>query len=246
MAIELPVVLDRSSRVPLYHQLAQQLVATIEDGTLQPGDPLENEVELAARLKLSRPTVRRAIAEVVARGLLVRRRGIGTTVSCGLVRRRAELTSLYEDLVAAGRRPRTKVLSLDRGHVDHRAARILGLPEATPLVRLRRLRFSGETPVAILDNWLPPENADLTPAELTEHGLYELLRGRGRHPRLAHQAIGARAPEPAERRLLAVPRNEPLLTMTCRGVDADGRGVEYGEHCYRGGYYAVEFTVEQR
>lgn len=65
---QIPVLIDRASPVPLYHQLAEQLTAAIEDGTLQPGDPFENELALADRLDLSRPTVRRAIAELVSRG----------------------------------------------------------------------------------------------------------------------------------------------------------------------------------
>ena len=67
------VSIDRTSPVPLYHQLSEQLCAAIADGRLQPGDPFENEVALAQRLSLSRPTVRRAIQEMVDKGLLVGR-----------------------------------------------------------------------------------------------------------------------------------------------------------------------------
>ena len=77
----IPVVIDRTSPVPLYHQLAEQLTDAVEGGQLKPGDQFENEMALAERLELSRPTVRRAIAELVDRGLLVRRRGVGTTVA---------------------------------------------------------------------------------------------------------------------------------------------------------------------
>lgn len=66
---------DRGSPVPLYFQLAQQLEAAIEDGTLTPGSLLGNEIDLAGRLGLSRPTVRQAIQSLVDKGLLVRRRG---------------------------------------------------------------------------------------------------------------------------------------------------------------------------
>src|SRR4051794_7524634 len=59
----LPIQIDRTSPVPLYHQLAEQLIAAITGGTLRPGDPFENELAMADRLGLSRPTVRRAIAE---------------------------------------------------------------------------------------------------------------------------------------------------------------------------------------
>ena len=101
----IPVTIDRSSPVPLYHQLAEQLTASIEDGRLKPGDAFENELALAERLDLSRPTVRRAIAELVGRGLLVRRRGVGTTVASQVIHRRDELTSLYDDMVRRGQQP---------------------------------------------------------------------------------------------------------------------------------------------
>ena len=107
----IPVTIDRSSPVPLYHQLAEQLTASIEDGRLKPGDAFENELALAERLDLSRPTVRRAIAELVNRGLLVRRRGVGTTVASQVIHRRDELTSLYDDMVRRGQHPATEVLS---------------------------------------------------------------------------------------------------------------------------------------
>ncbi|WP_168582860.1 GntR family transcriptional regulator [Gephyromycinifex aptenodytis] len=246
MAVQLPIVIDRSSPVPLYHQLAQQLTDMVEDGTLKPGDPFENELALAERLKLSRPTVRRAISELVSRGLLVRRRGIGTTVANQVVHRRDELTSLYDDLVRAGRTPSTQVLSLEAAALDETAAVALGLAPDTPIVHIERLRYAGSTPLAILHNWLPPEHADLNAEELTEHGLYELLRNRGRQPVVAHQSIGARSARPAERRLLELSKAEPLLTMTRKAYDAQGVAVEFGDHCYRADQYAFDITVHER
>src|SRR5215212_6036677 len=73
--VPLTVELDRSSPVPLYYQLAQAIEAAIRDGELSPGDRFENELALAKRLTLSRPTTRRAIQELVDKGLLVRERG---------------------------------------------------------------------------------------------------------------------------------------------------------------------------
>ena len=97
------VRIDRETPVPLYHQLAEQLSASIASGVLQPGDPFENEVAMAERLRLSRPTVRRAIQELVDQGMLVRRRGLGTTVADRKVHRQAELSSLFDDLRREGR-----------------------------------------------------------------------------------------------------------------------------------------------
>lgn len=155
MATEIDVRIDRSSPVPLYHQLAEQLAAAIDDGALHPGDAFENEVAMGQRLGLSRPTVRRAIAELAARGLLVRRRGVGTTVANRTVHRKAELTSLWDDLTRAGAHPTTTVLSLEVVQ-DERVAAMLDLPADSELLAVVRLRLSDGEPLAVLRNWLPP------------------------------------------------------------------------------------------
>lgn len=77
----LTVELDRSSVIPLYYQLAQAIEAAIRNGEWKPGERFENELAMGRRLTLSRPTVRRAVQEVVDKGLLVRKRGVGTLVA---------------------------------------------------------------------------------------------------------------------------------------------------------------------
>lgn len=245
MAVTVPVEIDRSSPIPLYFQLAQQLTEAIESGVLKPGDPFENELAMAARLELSRPTVRRAIGELVRRGLVTRRRGVGTTVASEVVHRRDELTSLYEDLVRSGRTPRTELLEIDRSARSSEAAEFLGVPATTDLVLIRRLRFAGDLPLAVLTNWLLPDDVTFDEDELGERGLYALLRENGVYPTVARQRIGARRPTQAERRLLATNRGEPLLTMVRRAYDAEGRPVEYGDHCYRSDHYSIEITVHE-
>src|SRR5882724_4894332 len=93
---------DRSSPVPLYYQIAQQLEEAVRSGSLAPGERLENEVDLADRFGLSRPTVRQAIQELVRKGMLVRKRGVGTQVVQGHngsdITRPVALSSLYDDL----------------------------------------------------------------------------------------------------------------------------------------------------
>src|ERR1700735_2172967 len=102
---------DRNSPVPLYFQVAEHLEQLIESGELPTGSRLENEIDLADQLGLSRPTMRRAIQYLVDRGLLVRKRRVGTQVVNAKVRRKIELTSLFDDLDKASRVPSTRVLS---------------------------------------------------------------------------------------------------------------------------------------
>ena len=239
------VTIDRDSPVPLYHQLSEQLSGAIADGHLQPGDPFENEVALAERLGLSRPTVRRAIQEMVDQGLVVRRRGLGTTIANRKVHRRAELTSLWDDLQREGRVPSTAILEHEVV-TDERAAAALDLAADTPLLHVARVRLSDERPIAVMHNWLPPKLSDITREELSETGLYAALRARGVKPVVAQQSIGARMPTATERKHLKMRGTQPVLTMTRMAFDASGKAVEFGDHSYRAEDYTIDLMVDER
>lgn len=243
MAQQLPVQIDRNSPVPLYHQLAEQLAEAIDTGVLKPGDAFENELSMAERLNLSRPTVRRAIIELVSRGLLVRRRGIGTTVANEVVHRRYGLPSLYDDLKREGQNPHTEVLDFRTDYLDPDVAKLLGLEADAPLVYVERLRTVDEGPVAVLRNWMGPDWADLETDELAVYGLYTLIRARNIVPAVGYQHIAARHPSLDEQRLLHLEPTDPVLTMSRRAYDPSGHPVEYGDHCYRWDRYAIDITA---
>lgn len=242
-AQHLPLSIDRGSPIPLYHQLSEQLVKAIHDGVLQPGETFENEVSLAERLDMSRPTVRRSIAELVNRGLLIRRQGVGTTVAHAPVRRRDEPTSHDEAPAANGQRTTTRVLRMDSRVFNHRAARELQLDGDQPLVYLERLRMVDGSPLALLKNWLPPQFAAISVAELEFRGLYEFLRAHGAAPAVAHQSVGSRPAVPEERRLLELGPFDPVLTMTRRACNSAGSPVEFGDHSYRADRFTFDVTV---
>jgi DNA-binding GntR family transcriptional regulator len=242
----LRIPVDRTSPVPLYFQVAQQLERAIEAGELPPGTRLDNEIDLADRLGLSRPTVRRAIQYLVEQGLLVRKRGVGTQVVHTKVRRSIELTSLYDDLAAANQRPRTEVLANVVEPATGPVALGLNVPEGVPVLAVERLRYAQDEPLALMHNYLPAALVELSTEALAEHGLYELLRTSGVHLRLATQTIGARTASAAEARLLAERRSAPLLSMTRTTYDDRGRIVEYASHLYRASLYAFELTLLNR
>ncbi|WP_432494787.1 GntR family transcriptional regulator [Kineococcus auxinigenes] len=238
--------LDRSSPVPLYFQVARQIEQAIEGGKLPPGSRLENEITLADRLGLSRPTMRRAIQQLVDKGLLVRKRGVGTQVVHGQVTRPVELTSLHDDLAANGQRPATQVLVHEVVPAPGEVAACLAVAEDSPVLHLRRLRLSADEPLAVLENWLPEQFTDLAETSLAERGLYQLLRSRGVGMRVARQRIGARRATVEECSLLDETRGSPLLTMERTTHDDSGRAVEWGRHVYRASRYAFEVTLVDR
>jgi DNA-binding GntR family transcriptional regulator len=240
-ALSIPV--DRNSPVPLYFQVAQHLERLIESGELPPGTMLENEVDLADQLGLSRPTMRRAIEYLVDRGLLVRRRGIGTRIVHSKVKRPVELTSLYDDLAKTGRHPHTRVLSFAVEPASEVIAHALGISVGTDVYAIERLRYADDEPLALLRNHVPADLVTLTGEELETHGLYDVLRASGITLRIASQTIGARVATAAEARMLGETRGAPLLTMTRTAYDDHGRAVEHGDHVYRARLYSFEFTL---
>lgn len=106
----LNVKLNRNSAEPLYQQILMPISQLIKSGKLKPNQLLEDEISMAHRLDISRPTARRALQELVDSGLLVRRRGVGTRVTPSHVHRQLALTSLNDDLLKAGHSTRTEVL----------------------------------------------------------------------------------------------------------------------------------------
>ncbi|WP_112469186.1 GntR family transcriptional regulator [Streptomyces triticisoli] len=241
--VSLELSVDRSSPVPLYFQLSQQLESAIEQGTLTPGCLLGNEIELAARLGLSRPTVRQAIQSLVDKGLLVRRRGVGTQVVHSKVRRPLELTSLYDDLEAAGQLPATRVLVNTVVPASGGVAAALGVAEGEEVHRIERLRLAHGEPMAYLTNYLPPGLLDLDTGHLEATGLYRLMRAAGITLHSARQSIGARAATSAEAERLGEAEGAPLLTMERVTFDDTGRAVEFGTHTYRPSRYSFEFQL---
>ncbi len=239
--------LDRGSPIPLYFQVAQVLEAAILDGRLQPGTRFDNEVQLADRLGLSRPTMRRAMQYLVDKGVLVRRRGIGTRVVQPKVRRPLGLSSLYEDLDRGGQRPTTTVLSLAVEPAAARVAQALGLVAEAPVTALVRLRSAAGRPIARMANYLPHTTPGLAEAlsreALETHGLYQVIRGLGIQLHAADQVIGARTATAEEARLLGERRGAALLTMQRTAYDDNGRGIEFGDHIYAASRYSFELSM---
>ena len=237
------VDLDRSSPVPLYFQVAQQIERAISEGDLAPGDRLDNEISLAEQFGLSRPTMRRAIQELVDKGLLVRKRGVGTQVVHGQVTRPVELTSLFDDLTHHHQTPTTSVLVNEIVEAPDEVGARLSIPHGSPVLHLRRLRFAHGEALAIMENYLPEDLIPLGDADLSTRGLYQLMRSRGVNIRVAKQRIGARTGTPEECTLLGERKGSPVLTMERAAHDDSGRPVEWGRHAYRASQYSFEVTL---
>lgn len=237
------ISIDRSSPVPLYFQLALHFESAIRSGALPVGARLDNEVQLAQQLGLSRPTVRAALGHLAEKGLVQRKRGYGTVVIQEKINRGVELTSLFDDLSGTGKVPTTQVLRNEVAHASDVVADALRLTEGSLVIALERIRLVDNEPIALLHNFLPAALVHLSNDMLAQHGLYELLRASGIRLTSATQRMGAKNATAAEARALDETRGTALLTMERVAFDSQGRPVEWGHHVYRASRYALSTSL---
>jgi DNA-binding GntR family transcriptional regulator len=233
-----PIVIDRTSPVPLYFQLAQHFESAIRSGALKVGARMENEVQLAETLGVSRPTVRAAFLYLANKGLVVRKRGAGTLVANERIDRKIELTSLHDDLAASGRTPATRVIKAEVSQASDQVADALQLPERSLVMSLERVRLADGEPMALMHNYLPAGLVQLNVELLEQHGLYELLRAAGIKLDSASQRMCAKNASASEARMLDETRGTALLTMERIAYDQVGQPVEFARHLYRASRYA--------
>lgn len=169
-----------SGPVPLYHQLKQALRNEIEQGVYKPGDRLPSEPELIREYGISRITVRQALDELEAEGLIIRRHGKGTYVA----ERRIEqdlvrLTDFVEDMQQAGLAASSQVLNFLCETATPAIAAALKMEEGAQVMRLERLRLADNRPIAFDVTWLPLHFGKLlTEEDLNKETIYHILETR--------------------------------------------------------------------
>lgn len=229
-----------ATRPLAYLDLRSTLQRQIEQGALAPGQPLPGERDLAERHGVSRVTVRKAIEGLVADGLLVQRRGSGTFVGARIERPFSHLTSFSDEIRARGLEPHSETLAGESGVATADEAMALNLAPGARVIRLRRLRFGGEQPLALERSTLPA--FALASARSVRDSLYIALDRRGLRPRRALQRLRAVAFDAESARLLRVKPGSAGLLIERRGFLADGRVVELTHSHYRGDAY--DFVAE--
>ncbi|MGH8372001.1 MAG: GntR family transcriptional regulator [Gammaproteobacteria bacterium] len=230
----------KSGHLPAYLRLRRVIRQGVESGEIGPGHSLPSERELAQQLALSRVTVRKALAGLVEDGVLIQRRGAGTFVAERIVKPLSKITSFTEDLRARGLKPRSVFLEREVGEVTPEEAMALNLSPGSRVVRLHRLRYADDAPLAIEQSVIP--HAILRdPAQVVD-SLYEALDALDCHPVRALQRLRAVNLNTNQARLLQLPVGSAALAIERRSFLADGRLVEFTRSWYRGDAY--DFVAE--
>ena len=232
--------LDPDDSQPLYQQLQRAIRDAIERQALNPNDALPPEREIAAELKVSRITVRKAIDGLVEEGLLVRRQGSGNFVASRIEKNFAKLTSFSEDMRSRGLKPRSVWLNRAKGHVTPEEALTLRLGPGTPVYRFHRLRFADETPMCL--EFATVLGTALPALDAVGSSLYEALERAGNRPVRALQRLRALLLNAEQAKLLHAKEGDAGLLVERVGFLRDGSAVEYCQSYFRGDTY--DFVAE--
>jgi len=205
---------------PLYQQIKALILQSLKAGEWKPGEPIPSEMDLAARFRVSQGTVRKAIDELAAENLVVRRQGKGTFVATHTEHhvqyRFLKLMPDSGDLNTEGPAERT-IVDCKRLRAAADVARALSLRTGDAVLQVRRVLAYGGVPTILEDLWLPGTTfKGLTAERLTgwRGPMYSLFEAEfGVHMIRAEEKIRAVLPDDAQAALLDVNSFTPLLSV---------------------------------
>ena len=202
---------------PLYRQIKALILQALESGEWRPGQAIPSEQELAARFSVSQGTVRKAIDEMAADNLLVRKQGKGTYVASHndprALFRFLRLVPVDGELSS----PQSIPLDCWRAKAGQEASRMLAIEPGAPIIIVRRLLKFASKPVVIDEIYLPGEVFQGLTAETLQGwsgSLYSLFESRfGIRMIRAQERIRAVAADRGASEALKLPEGTPLLSV---------------------------------
>jgi GntR family phosphonate transport system transcriptional regulator len=219
-------------RSSLWSAIAATLAEEIARGRYAPGDRLPSEARLAARFGVNRHTVRRAVADLAARGLVQPRMGAGIFVAPG---RRIDYpigrrVRFHATLAAQGASGRRTILHAETRRADPREAAALRLPAGAAVHAVGGISHADDVPVGLFRSVFPADRFPGLPARFgVDASVTAALAGYGiQDYTRARTEISAAAADAAQALQLRVAEGAPLLVTEAVNVDSDGAPIEFG------------------
>ena len=249
MTAELPAWLDRDAPLPLYVQLRDALLAEVREGGLQPGDRFPSEAVIQDRYRVSRATVRQALGDLEASGVVRKVQGLGTFVAVPKIRHVPLLTGFTELASSQGFRPSHRVLSSSVEEAPADVAAELGLDAEARCRHLRRLFLADGDAVGLADTWLPIDALDghddlFDRDRLNGGSMYETLQREPIGLVLDHatETVSPGVADVESAALLGCPPGTPVLLIRRLTFAPEGHAVESTRLVFVGERY--EYRVE--
>jgi len=223
--------------IPLYVQIADELISKIESGALSPGDQLAPERELSAELNVNRMTLRKALQLLESQGLLERRHGIGNFIAHSRIDRRMETIFRFsKGVVNRGFSPGTRLINIRVVASGPKLARDLNIDESDQVYDILRLRLINQEPVMLEGYKIPVHRfPGLNKFDLEGRSIYEILEDDfGTRIVRNRQSLEPIIATKLDAKLLEIKPGDPLMLEKRVSYDQQDQPVEFGEDRYRG------------
>lgn len=170
-------MIDYDSPIPLYRQIMDELLEQIQTGELAVGSMIPSELQITNNYRVSRNTAQKAIQELVHKGILTRKKGLGTFVASPKLEQ--ELGGFYsfsKALKLQGIETCVKVISLKKGKAFELCAKLLEINEKQEVYILKRVRYANKAPIMIEESHIPAQlTPDLETIDFEKNSLYSVL-----------------------------------------------------------------------
>ena len=239
-------LIDTQSPSPLYFQLFTVLNDAIARGVIPNGSRMPSEKEISDRFDVSRITARRTLAELAAKGLVVRHRGKGTFVQHTyqpdpIV---APLSSMMESLGHMGRDTTVTLLSKRMDHLPPDLKEVFGLGPEARVCHLVRLRSDAGRPFGHYVSWTPGFDANTSRRDFEAKSRIELFKAHGIRIARVEQYLSAEGASPEIARALDVTTGKPLLKLVRFSYDAGGKLQDHLTARYNSDLFSYKMEAE--
>ncbi len=239
--------IDKSSPVPLYHQLRMLIEHHIREGVYKPGDPVPGENDLCSHYDVSRTTVRQTIREMIKDGILYRQEKRGRPLVAPIVVRQSlmRLRGFFtEGMLTAKLTPSTEVISVKKREFPEVAEK-MGIESKTLFHCIERIHYGDSLPLALQTSYIPETVcSDLLEKNLEGSLFTHIEYGYGRPIVKAKQIIEIRHSDNRVRDMLKLPHRLPMYKVERISYTDDGKAVEYFECLLRGDRYEFEMELD--
>ncbi len=237
---------ERNSPVPMQTQIVRWLEQLIVSRRLGAGDRLPAESMLVERLGVSRVTLRLAMDDLVARGLITRSHGKGSFVSSAVVQHDIlSRQGFFDTVLAKATRPEVRLLAFEPAVPPARVAALFALEPGDRAVRFDRLYLSAGRPVMLGTSWLTPDAAGLSRADIEGMSTAAVHSVLLRHPIASStHTIGAELAGTTVAQRLGLTARAAILVLTRTRFDAQGRAREHNRHAIDPSAYEFTFSAE--
>ena len=235
-------MIDKSSPIPVYYQLKEDILKKIREGVWKVGQCIDSERELSENYGVSRMTIRQALGELVQEGILVREKGKGTFV-CEPKVKQKDMMSFSEIINRTGRTLETKVIEFNKIPTPEDLTDTFSFEE---VYKINRNRIVDGECIANEVVYIPSDYCGFINEEKLKGSLYKILEEFGYSVEYSESSIKAVIMDETNKKIFGVDEQVPLLQIIGKTINSDGKVLFVEEATYRSDKYILEVNILRR